>query len=118
MGRLVGPMEADQSGFPRGAADQMNSKTGDLAQNLLAHSKGLHLSEDLHSSFLGLSAHSTFPHDCSTEDREGGAGSCQKEAGETGRFLMCRISSMLMLIYNDYFNLHNRLLLKLCVVSF
>lgn len=77
-----GPMGAGQAGSPMAAAGHMNSKMEDLGQGPQGRSRGRFLWVDLHSNFLVLSAHSTFPRGWSKEGRGGVAGLGQKEARE------------------------------------
>lgn len=82
MGAPFGPREAGQAGFPMAAAGHTSSKMEGLGQTHLDRSRGLLLWVDLRSSSLDPSGRSTSPHGCSREDREGGAGLDQKEAGD------------------------------------
>lgn len=82
MGAPSGPMGAGQAGSPMVAAAHMSSKMEGLVQIHLDHSRGLLLWVDLHSSSLGPSDHSTSPHGCSREGKEGEADLDQKEAEE------------------------------------
>lgn len=82
MGAPSGPTEAGLAGSPMVAADHMSSKMEGQGQSHQDHSRDLLLCVDLHSSSLGPSGHSTFPHGCSMVDKEGEAGSGQKEAEE------------------------------------
>lgn len=82
MGAPSGPTEAGPAGSPMAAADHMSSKMEGQGQTHQDHSRDLLLCVDLHSSSLGPSGHSTFPHGCSMVDKEGEAGSGQKEAEE------------------------------------
>lgn len=65
-------------------AGHMNSRLEALDQSHLDHSRDLPPWVDLHSSFLALFAHSTSPHDCSMEDKEGEAGLDRREAAVRG----------------------------------
>lgn len=82
MGAPSGPMGAGQAGSPMVAAAHMSSKMEGLVQIHLDRSRGLLLWVDLHSSSLGPSDHSTSPHGCSREGKEGEADLDQKEAEE------------------------------------
>ena len=82
MGAPSGPTEAGPAGSPMAAADHMSSKMEGQGQTHQDHSRDLLLCVDLHSSSLGPSGHSTFPRGCSMVDKEGEAGSGQKEAEE------------------------------------
>lgn len=82
MGPPSGPTEAGQAGCPMAAAGHMSSMMGGLGLTHLDRSKGLLLWVVRHSSSLGPSGHSTCPHGCSREGKEGGAGLGQKEAKE------------------------------------
>lgn len=81
MGAPSGPTEAGQAGSPMAAAGRMSSKMEGQGQTHLDRSRALLLWVDLRSSSLGPSGHSTSPHGCSKEGKEGEAGLGQKEAG-------------------------------------
>lgn len=82
---LSGPREVGQVGCPMVAAGHKNSKMEGLVQTHLDRSRGLLLWVGPRSSSLGPVGHSTSPHDCSTEGKEGEAGLGQKEAREGQR---------------------------------
>jgi len=82
MGAPSGPMEAGRVGSPMAAAGRTSSKMEGLGQIHQDRSRDLLLWVDLHSNFPGPSAHSTSPHGCSKEGREGEAGLDQREARE------------------------------------